>query len=261
MKLEGELRTALAHGQFELHYQPQISLVDGALTSMEALVRWRHPERGLIGPGEFIPLAEETGLIVPLGEWVLRTACAQTSKWLHQGLPPLRVAVNLSARQFNDQQLPALIQAVLRETLLPPRYLELEITESLLIDDVKAANDILHKLKSLGVTLSLDDFGTGYSSLAQLKRFPLDILKIDRSFIIDIAPEGTPDAIVRTIIKLAHNLGMSAIAEGVETAEQAAFLRRHGCDAAQGYHVARPMPADQFEAWARAHHANAGHAL
>lgn len=260
--LEGDLRAALANEEFELHYQPQLRLADNALTGMEALVRWRHPERGLIPPTQFIPIAEETGLIVPLGEWILRAACHQAAQWRDRGMPELRVAVNLSARQFNDHHLSTLIHRILDESGLAPGQLELELTESLLMEDVEAANATLHKLKGLGITLSLDDFGTGYSSLSQLKRYPLDILKIDRSFVMDIAPELGGDAIIRTIIKLAHNMGMTAIAEGVETPEQEAFLREHGCDAIQGYLVARPMPADEFWSWAQAfRQKHASHAL
>lgn len=253
VQLEADLRAALDNNEFELHYQPQLNLHDGEMRSMEALVRWRHPTRGLIPPGSFIPLAEETGLIVRLGEWVLRTACQQIAAWREAGLPPLRVAVNLSARQFNHRDLPIMIRCVLQDNMLDPQQLELEVTESLLVDDVKAASAILERLKRLGVMLSLDDFGTGYSSLAQLKRFPIDILKIDRSFVSDISDSG--DTIVRTIIKLAHNLGLTAVAEGVETAEQKAFLKEHGCDVIQGYYISRPLPAEEFETWMRQHYA------
>lgn len=261
VKLEGDLRAAISDGEFELHYQPQIRLSDGTLTGMEALVRWRHPERGLIPPDHFIPLAEETGLIVRLGEWILRTACRQAGQWRSMGYPPIRMAVNLSARQFNDQQLPVFVHCALRDNQLPPHCLELEITETMLMDDVESANGILQRLKQLGVTLSLDDFGTGYSSLAQLKRFPLDTIKIDRSFVSDISPSSSGDAIVRAIIKLAHNLGMTVIAEGVETASQEEFLREQGCDAIQGYLIGRPMPAREFETWMQEFRASSGHAL
>lgn len=255
VRLEQDLRAALINKEFELHFQPQLRLSDGALTSAEALVRWRHPERGLMPPDQFIPLAEETGMIVPLGEWVLRAACRQAARWRDAGLPPLRVAVNLSARQFKDQHLSIAIQCALRDYLIEPRYLELELTETLLADDVEAANSILQQLKTLGVMLSLDDFGTGYSSLAQIRRFPLDILKIDRSFLSQGTPQRGDAAIVHTIIELAHNLGLTALAEGVETEEQADFLRRQGCDIIQGYLISRPMPAAKFEEWARRHHA------
>lgn len=247
--LEADLHSALANREFELHYQPQISLEDGSLTGVEALVRWRHPTRGLVPPGDFIPLAEETGLIIPLGEWILRTACRQAAKWQAKGLPPMRMAVNLSARQFRERDLPLTVQCVLRDTLLDPKYLELELTETLLAEDVAAANRALHMLKKVGVTLSLDDFGTGYSSMAQLRNFPLDILKVDRSFVADIGADESGGAIIRAIIKLAHNLGMIALAEGVETPEQRAFLKEHGCDVIQGYLISRPLPAAEFEAW------------
>jgi len=261
VKLERDLRAALANDEFELHYQPQIRLSDGSLSGMEALVRWHHPERGLLSPIHFIPMAEEIGLIVPLGEWILQTACRQASAWWSQGLPPIRMAVNLSARQFNDQNLSKLVHCTLQENLLAPQYLELELTETLLVDDVEAANATLQQLKSLGVTLSLDDFGTGYSSLTQLKRFPLDIIKIDRSFVSDITSDESDSSIVRTIIKLAHNLGMQALAEGVETTEQETFLREHGCDTMQGYLVSRPLPATEFEQWMRQLHISRGHGL
>lgn len=251
--LEADLRLALELGQFELHYQPQLGVKDGRISGMEALVRWRHPTRGLISPSQFIPVAEETGLIIPLGEWILRTACAQAASWQAAGMPPIRVAVNLSARQFQDQQLPSLIECILQDTTLDPRCLELELTESLLADDVEAANRVLKMLKEIGVKLSLDDFGTGYSSMAQLKHFPLDILKIDRSFVSDIGSDHSGGTIVRTIIKLAHSLDLIALAEGVETPEQRAFLQAHGCDTMQGYLIGRPLPAKQFEEWIRQH--------
>ena len=251
--LEADLRMALELDQFELHYQPQLSLKDGSISGMEALVRWRHPTRGLVPPGQFIPLAEETGLIIPLGEWILRTACTQAAAWLAAGMPSIRVAVNLSARQFQDEGLLTLVQCILQDTLLDPRSLELELTESLLADDVEAANRVLQMLKKVGVTLSLDDFGTGYSSMAQLKRFPLDMIKIDRSFVSDIGADQSGGTIVRTIIKLAHSLGLAALAEGVETPEQKAFLQAHDCDAMQGYLISHPLPAEQFEQWLRQH--------
>lgn len=260
VRMEGALRLALSKGDFELHYQPQVRLSDGALTGMEALVRWQHPEFGLVPPDQFIPLAEETGLILPLGEWILRTACRQAAEWLRKGHPPLRVAVNLSALQFNDAHLPDYIRRVLSDYELPAECLELELTETLLMDDVQAASTILQTLAALGVTLSLDDFGTGYSSLAQLKRYPLHIIKIDRSFVCDISPEEG-GAIVRTIIKLAHNLGMTVIAEGVETPLQADFLRSHQCDAIQGYFVSKPLSAADFETWMQDFHARKGHDL
>src|SRR5690606_11017712 len=230
VRLEADLRAALEKEEFELHYQPQIRLHDEHLNGVEALVRWRHPERGLVPPAQFIPVAEETGLIIPLGEWILRAACRQAAEWQAAGLPPIRMAVNLSARQFHTWELPEMVQSTLRDAKLDPGCLELELTETLLAVDVQAANRVLLVLKGIGVTLSLDDFGTGYSSMAQLKRFPLDILKIDRSFVMDIGSDESGGMIVRTIIKLAHSLGLIALAEGVETEEQKAFLKLHGCD-------------------------------
>src|SRR5690606_29059506 len=216
VEVENGLRAALAQGQLELHYQPQLSLRDDHISGVEALLRWRHPEHGLIPPGQFIPVAEESGLIVVLGEWVLRTACTQGTIWRKEGHPPMRIAVNVSARQFNER-LPELVERVLHDSGFEARYLELEITESHLMGDMEAAIRILNKLKAMGVVLSLDAFGTGYSSLAKLKHLPLDMLKIDRSFITDVADGGRDAAITRTIIQFAHSLDMSVIAEGVET--------------------------------------------
>lgn len=249
VRLEADLRAALEKEEFELHYQPQIRLHDEHLNGVEALVRWRHPERGLVPPAQFIPVAEETGLIIPLGEWILRAACRQAAEWQAAGLPPIRMAVNLSARQFHTRELPEMVQSALRDAKLDPGCLELELTETLLAEDVEAANRVLQVLKGIGVTLSLDDFGTGYSSMAQLKRFPLDILKIDRSFVMDIGSDESGGMIVRTIIKLAHSLGLIALAEGVETEEQKAFLKLHGCDTIQGYFLSRPLPPDEFFKW------------
>lgn len=254
VELERDLRAALTNEEFELHFQPQVRLHDDAVIGVEALVRWRHPERGLLSPARFIPLAEETGLIVPLGEWILRAACRQAHTWRDAGLPPLRVAVNISARQFNDDQLPALIENLLREHELPADLLELELTETMLMTDVKTASITLNRLKALGIALALDDFGTGYSSLAQLKRFPLDMIKIDRSFVANITIDQNDDTIVQAIIKMAHNLGMTALAEGVETTEQEDALRTHGCDMVQGYLISKPLPATELEAWLSARH-------
>jgi PAS domain S-box/diguanylate cyclase (GGDEF) domain len=249
VSLEEDLRKALAEEQFELHFQPQVRLSDGRICGAEALVRWRHPVLGLVPPSRFIPLAEETGLIVPLGGWILKRACEYAARWHRQHGMNIRTAVNLSARQFNEERLPAQINRLLNETGLPAHLLELELTETMLVDDVESANRILHTLKGLGVILALDDFGTGYSSLAQLKRFPLDVLKIDRSFVSDIHSEQSSEAITRTIIKLAHNLNMLALAEGVETVSQRTFLEDHGCDVVQGYLISPPLPAEAFEAW------------
>jgi EAL domain-containing protein (putative c-di-GMP-specific phosphodiesterase class I) len=218
---------------------------------MEALIRWQHPELGLLPPARFINLAEETGLIVPIGNWVLRTACAQARAWQQAGYGDLRVAVNLSARQFSQQDLAQSIDEALEQTGLAPDCLEIELTESLVMDDVEDAIGILRRLKGLGVKLSIDDFGTGYSSLAYLKRFPIDVLKIDQSFVRDITVDPDDAAIVTSIISLAHNLKLLVIAEGVETAEQLAYLARHGCSQMQGYHFSPPVTAEAFESMLR----------
>jgi EAL domain-containing protein (putative c-di-GMP-specific phosphodiesterase class I) len=215
---------------------------------MEALVRWRHPTRGMIAPTEFIPLAEETGLINPLGDWVLRTACAQLQEFIRAGLPPLRVAVNLSVRQLLQKDFAASVEAVLADTGLAPHLLELEITESTLMENAQDTLTALHRLHSLGVRLSIDDFGTGYSSLSYLKRFPVDIIKIDRSFVRDVPQDADDMAIVTAIIALAHSLRLEVVAEGVETEAQLAFLRGRNCDLMQGYHLSPAIPAEQFAA-------------
>jgi diguanylate cyclase (GGDEF)-like protein/PAS domain S-box-containing protein len=257
LHIESSLRTALERSEFVLHYQPKVDAVSGRITGMEALIRWSHPELGMVSPGRFIGLAEETGLIVPIGAWVTRTACAQNKAWQDAGLPAVRVSVNLSARQFAQRNLVQSIAAVLQETGLEPQYLEIELTESLVMTDVEHAIDMLQQLKLLGVKLSIDDFGTGYSSLAYLKRFPIDVLKIDQSFVRDIAVDFNDAAITVSIISLGHNLKLKVIAEGVETQEQLAYLRNHGCDEVQGYLFSRPVPAAEFESRLRAHGRNA----
>ncbi|NYE60927.1 diguanylate cyclase (GGDEF)-like protein/PAS domain S-box-containing protein [Duganella sp. 1224] len=246
LRIEGALRSALERREFVLHYQPQVELASGRVVGMEALLRWRHPELGMVAPQRFIGLAEETGLIVEIGAWVLRAACAQARAWLDAGHGPLRVAVNLSPRQFGAPQLVADIGAVLGDTGLPPACLDIELTEGLFMHDVTQAVELLHKLKGLGVALSIDDFGTGYSSFSYLRHFPIDVLKIDRSFVSDIG-DGDEAAIVVSIIALAHNLKLRVIAEGVETAAQLAYLRRHGCDEIQGYYFSPALPAAEFE--------------
>ncbi|MCB1806613.1 MAG: EAL domain-containing protein [Candidatus Competibacteraceae bacterium] len=246
LTLEKELRYALARQELQLHYQPQVSLEQGAMIGVEALLRWRHPRLGLVSPTEFIPLAEATGLIVPIGEWVLKTACAQVKAWCRAGLGALPVSVNISVRQFTQGNLPALVALALEETGLEPHYLELEITESLLMQDIEQAMITLKELKALGVQLAIDDFGTGYSSLNYLKRFPLDRLKIDRSFIDDITTESDSATITLLIIALAHGLRLKVIAEGVETEDQLDFLRQHHCDETQGYYFSRPLAPAQM---------------
>ena len=240
-----ELRDAIAGEQLVLHYQPQVDLETGQAFAVEALVRWRHPERGLLPPSEFIPLAEETGLIVPIGNWVLKTACAQNRAWQLSGRPPVVVCVNVSARQFLEKDWASHVAAILAETGLAPQYLELEITESTIMDDVPASRAILAELETLGVQLAIDDFGTGYSSLGALKALPFRCLKIDRSFVKDIPDDRDDMAITGAIISLAQKLGLRVIAEGVETQAQVDFLRSSGCREVQGYLFSRPLEADQ----------------
>ncbi len=249
LTLESHLRRALERSEFLLHYQPQVTVADGCLIGVEALVRWQHPELGLVPPDQFIPLAEETGLIVPLGEWVLFTACTQMKAWLDQGLPPFTMAVNLSSRQFRQGDLARHVHAVLDATGLPPALLELEITESAIMEQGEQAIATLDALKALGVKLSIDDFGTGYSSLAYLNRFAVGTLKIDQSFVRDLEQNRGNREIAATIIAMAHNLDIQALAEGVETEHQLDFLHQHGCNACQGYLFSRPLPADALERW------------
>jgi diguanylate cyclase (GGDEF)-like protein/PAS domain S-box-containing protein len=247
VRIESALRNALERDEFVLYYQPQLDIETGRIIGMEALIRWQHPELGMVPPGRFVSIAEETGLIVPIGAWVMRTACAQNKAWQDAGFDKLRVAVNLSARQFAAPDLIEGLEAVLKDTGLDPQYLEIELTESLFMSDITPAVDLLHRMKALGVNLSIDDFGTGYSSLSYLSRFPIDVLKIDRSFVADITRDANDEAIVTSIIALAHNLKLAVIAEGVETGEQLDYLRRHGCDEMQGYYFSRPLSATEFE--------------
>jgi diguanylate cyclase (GGDEF)-like protein/PAS domain S-box-containing protein len=246
LELEIRLRKALKRNEFLLYYQPQINLETNQMIGAEALIRWNHPERGLISPAEFIRLAEETGLIIPIGEWVIRTACQQMMKWQADGLPRLRIAINISAKQFTQTNLPDLLRKVLHETGLEPKYLEIEITESMTMD-VESAISTLLELKEIGVLISIDDFGTGYSSLNYLKRFPIDKLKIDQSFIRECTSDINDQTIIKTIILMAHLLKLQLIAEGVETKGQANFLLQHGCLEAQGYYFSQPLPVKDFE--------------
>jgi len=247
VRIESALRNAVERNEFVLYYQPQIDMKTGKICGMEALIRWQHPELGMVPPGRFISIAEETGMIVAIGAWVLRTACAQNKAWQDAGFDKLKLAVNLSARQFGAPDLIENLARVLSETGLEPKYLEIELTESLFMSDITPAVDLLHRMKALGVNLSIDDFGTGYSSLSYLSRFPIDVLKIDRSFVADITRDANDEAIVTSIIALAHNLKLAVIAEGVETAEQLDYLRRHGCDEMQGYYFSKPLAAHEFE--------------
>ncbi|OWW18946.1 EAL domain-containing protein [Noviherbaspirillum denitrificans] len=252
LKTETGLRRALERGEFVVHYQPQMDVATGRVIGAEALLRWELPGQGMVFPADFIPIAEETGLIVPIGQWVLRHVCEQKRKWHDAGwFPDLRIAVNLSARQFKQQDIARAVSQVLQETGCRPEWLELEITESVVMESPEAAAETLHKLSTMGVHLSIDDFGTGYSSLSYLKRFPLDALKIDRSFVRDVTVDADDAAIVRAVIALAHSLKLSVIAEGVETADHLDFLRAQQCDAVQGYHLGRPMPVDKFEHFMR----------
>jgi EAL domain-containing protein (putative c-di-GMP-specific phosphodiesterase class I) len=241
-----ELRRALAQDELVLHFQPQKDIATGRISGVEALVRWQHPQAGLLAPAEFIPLAEETGLIVELGEVVLGKACRQMRAWLDQGIPAIRVAVNVSARQFREPSLCDKVSAALSAAGLDPALLELEVTESLIMEDVEGAISRMLELKALGVSLSIDDFGTGYSSLSTLKLFPLSRLKIDRSFIADIPGQSGDMAITAAIVALGQTLDLEVIAEGVETEEQARFLAETGCEMFQGYLFAKPLPAAEI---------------
>ncbi len=246
--VELNLRQAIAEDWLELHYQPQVDVETGAMIGVEALIRLRHPEQGLIMPDKFITIAEETGLIIPIGSWVLRTASHQAIRWRRQGVPPLRVAVNLSPLQFREANFTESVVDALTESGLEASLLEVEITENILIRDTATVTDVLHKLKSLGVQIAMDDFGTGYSSLRYLQRFPFDRIKIDRSFVNEIGENFDAAAIVGAVIALSKRLNMSTTAEGVETPEQLEFLRNEGCDEAQGYFFGRPMTADELTA-------------
>ena len=241
LRLEADLRRAIERGEFEVHYQPQLDLTHRRLTGVEALIRWRHPELGLVSPTEFIYLLEETGLILPVGEWVLREACGQKKAWREEGVPVARMSVNLSSRQLNDPSLVATVNRILHETALQPADLELEITEGM-IEDADQAQKILHGLSAMGVTLAIDDFGMGYSSLAHLKRFPIDTLKIDRTFVRDVTTDKGDAAIAKAIIAMAHSLKLKVIAEGVETKEQLAFLEDESCDEFQGFLYSQAIP-------------------
>jgi EAL domain-containing protein (putative c-di-GMP-specific phosphodiesterase class I) len=248
-KLEMSLRRALEHGDFVLLYQPQVELKTTKVIGAEVLIRWKDPERGLIAPSGFISVAEESGLIEPIGRWVLMEACSQARRWQQQGLPSVRVAVNISARQLLEpKEFLAYVNRVLDETGLEPRLLELEMTESLLLANVDENAAVLRRLGKLGVRIAVDDFGTGYSSLAYLKQLPIDSLKIDRTFVRDIETDPEDAAIIKAIIAMAHGLKLKVTAEGVETRGQLEALRKLGCDDYQGFLISKPVPSDQFAA-------------
>ncbi|WP_298213965.1 bifunctional diguanylate cyclase/phosphodiesterase [Acidovorax sp.] len=251
LQQERLLREAIANNHFVLHYQPQIRLADGSLQGLEALVRWRHPDRGLVGPDEFITFSESRGLITPIGRWVMREACRQLKAWQDQGLAMVPMAVNFSALEFRQRDVAAEIATVLQETGLAPQYLEIELTESVLMHQTDQVLDTLNALKALGVGISIDDFGTGYSSLAYLKRYPIDKLKIDRSFVADIPDNADDVAIVTAIIQMGHSLQLRTVAEGVETQAQKELLARLGCDLIQGFIQSPPLDADAMKGWLR----------
>ncbi len=246
LSLENYLRYAISHDELELFYQPQISTLSKQVSGMEAVLRWNHPERGLIMPDEIIPLAEETGMIVPIGEWILQQACDQASTWQSQGLTDIRLAVNISSRQFNQKSLQRLISRILQSSGLKPEKLELEITESIAMQDSEETENTLLKLKELGVKISLDDFGTGWSSLTYLKKFPIDKMKVDQSFVHNLSTNIYDRAICRALITLSHSLDITVLAEGVENEQQLAWLETEGCDQVQGYYFSKPLPANEF---------------
>ncbi|MBK6569292.1 MAG: EAL domain-containing protein [Burkholderiales bacterium] len=246
LDMEAAMRRGLERGEFLLHYQPKIDLSSHRIIGAEALIRWQHPQIGLVHPIEFIHLAEETGLIIPLGEWVVKEVCLQQVRWREQGLAPMKIGINMSARQFRQEDLAERIAAVFASTQADPTQFILELTESMVMHDVDSNLVALRALKQLGVSLSLDDFGTGYSSLSYLRRFPIDELKIDRSFITDIHTSPDDAAIAGAIVAMARSLGLSVVAEGVETKEQADLLVAMGCNQVQGNYFARPMPERAF---------------
>jgi diguanylate cyclase (GGDEF)-like protein len=251
LALENDLRRAVERNELVLYYQPQVGLAENRIMGAEALIRWRHPEHGFISPGDFIPLAEESGLILGIGEWVLRETGRQIREWRDAGLENLRVAANLSGHQIQRQNLPDMVAGIIAEFGLDPHFLELELTESTIMSNAETNIETLVMFKRLGVALAIDDFGTGYSSLSYLKRFPIDVLKIDYTFVRDIATDSSSAELVRGVIDMAHGLKLEVIAEGVETAEQLAFLRKCKCDIIQGYYFSKPIPAEDFAALVR----------
>jgi EAL domain-containing protein (putative c-di-GMP-specific phosphodiesterase class I) len=248
LTLENDLRTALEAGEFFLEYQPQMEIATGRITGIEALLRWQHPALGLVPPDRFIPIAENSGLILAIGEWVVRTACVQAKEWRSRGLGVAPVSVNVSALQFRQEGFCALIRRALRESGLPPEYLELELTESVLFSSADVMQTVLQELKAMGVALAIDDFGTGYSSLNYLKQFRVGKLKIDRSFIRDVVTDSDDATITKAIITMGRSMAMKVVAEGVETEAQLAFLREQGCDEIQGYYVSPPIGSGEMAA-------------
>ena len=257
--LENGLRHALQRQEFVLHYQPKMNLQTGAIIGVEALIRWHHPQRGLVSPAQFIPIAEESGLIVPIGRWVLREACLQARDWRDAGLAQLRIAINISAVELRTKDFVAGVRAILKETGVQPGCLELELTETFLMQDPKSTATVLQAIKNLGVQLALDDFGTGYSSLSYLKRFPIDTLKIDRSFVRDLTTDADDASIVSAVINMGKSLHLQVVAEGVETPEQLAFLREHSCPEGQGYYFSPPMAAEDLTLLLRGGSREPGH--
>jgi len=247
--MESHLHRAIEQNEFVLYYQPRIALASGACTAVEALIRWNHPELGMVMPGDFIPFAEESGAIVEIGAWALREACRQNAEWRAEGLQPVRVSVNLSARQFADKSLRLTIIDALRQAGLPGNLLELELTESMVMRDAEQASSWLSRLKRTGVRLAIDDFGTGYSSLGYLSRFPIDTVKIDRSFVRYVPESRSDTQITSAVIGLGHRLGLEVVAEGVENEAQLEFLRREGCDEVQGYYFSHPLPPAKITAF------------
>jgi EAL domain-containing protein (putative c-di-GMP-specific phosphodiesterase class I) len=246
LSLESALRRALEREQFSLNYQPKVDMATGQITGVEALLRWSHPDLGNISPAQFIPLAEETGLIVPIGRWVVKEACAQAMAWQRRGLLPVSMAVNLSPRQFADEHLLQDVDEALAASGMSPVLLQLEVTESMMMRNVGRALKVLDAIQSRGIRLAIDDFGTGYSSMSLMKHFPIDTIKIDRSFVRDLPQDSEDQAIAQAIISMGKALGMTVVAEGVENAEQEAFLRIHGCDEMQGFLISKPVPAKQM---------------
>jgi EAL domain-containing protein (putative c-di-GMP-specific phosphodiesterase class I) len=246
MTMESDLHKALERNELVLYYQPKVDAATRMVKGMEALIRWKHPDRGLIPPLQFIPLAETSGLIIPIGEFVIRTACGQIKTWQEAGYKQMNIALNVSSHQFDQQSLIEIVKKALQVTMISPQCLELEITESIIMRNPEKAIRTLTELKAMGIQIAIDDFGTGYSSLSYLKRLPLDFLKIDQSFVQNLASDPNDQAIVRATIAMAHSLNLKTVAEGVETEEQLSFLQEHGCDEIQGYLFSCPLPAEEI---------------